>query len=205
MTTHDEQTNARPEFSSDAMEPPARQTDPSAAVDDPSTAARRTDATARHAEAPVTGDESLTARTEAPVTGDESLSARTEAPVTRDESLSARTEAPVTGDESLSARAEPSESRAEPSSAKSLFADDDLSSLRSRWDDVQAAFVDDPKQCVQKADALVAKVVEQLTAGFSDARTRLEAQWARGEDASTEDLRLALKRYREFFQRLLSV
>ena len=167
-------------------------------------------------EAPVTGDESLTARTEAPVTGDEPLTARTEAPaarteapVTGDESLTARTEAPVTGDESLTARTERSESGAEPSaessSAKSLFADEDLSSLRSRWDDVQAAFVDDPKQCVQKADALVAKVVEQLTAGFSDARSRLEAQWARGEDASTEDLRLALKRYREFFQRLLSV
>ena len=202
MTTHDEQTNARheqtnarPEFSSEAMEPPATPTDPPAAVEDPSTAATSTDATARHGEPQVTGDESLTARTEQPVTGDESLTARTEAPVTGDESLTARTERSESG-------AEPS---AEPSSAKSLFADEDLSSLRARWDDVQAAFVDDPKQCVQKADALVAKVVEQLTAGFSDARSRLEAQWARGEDASTEDRRLALKRYREFFQRLLSV
>ena len=85
-----------------------------------------------------------------------------------------------------------------------LFAAD-ISGLRSRWDDVQAAFVDDPSECVQKADALVAEVVEQLTAGFSEARSRLEAQWARGEDASTEDLRLALRRYREFFQRLLAV
>ena len=62
-----------------------------------------------------------------------------------------------------------------------------------------------PKDCVQKADALVADVVQQLTTGFSDARSRLEAQWARGEDASTEDLRQALKRYREFFDRLLAV
>jgi hypothetical protein len=88
--------------------------------------------------------------------------------------------------------------------ADSLFAEDP-SGLRSRWDDVQAAFVDDPKECVQKADGLVAEVVEQLTNGFSEARSRLEAHWARGEEASTEDLRLALKRYREFFQRLLSV
>lgn len=128
---------------------------------------------------------------------------------TRTDATARHGEPQVTGDESLTARTERSESgaepSAEPSSAKSLFADEDLSSLRARWDDVQAAFVDDPKQCVQKADALVAKVVEQLTAGFSDARSRLEAQWARGEDASTEDLRLALKRYREFFQRLLSV
>jgi hypothetical protein len=51
----------------------------------------------------------------------------------------------------------------------------------------------------------VAQVVEQLTTAFSQARSRLEEQWARGEDGSTEDLRVALKRYREFFQRLLSV
>ena len=94
---------------------------------------------------------------------------------------------------------------AEGSTDRSLFADNDLSGLRSRWDDVQAGFVDDPKDCVQKADALVADVVERLTTGFADVRARLEAQWARGEDASTEDLRQALKRYREFFQRLLAV
>ena len=116
------------------------------------------------------------------------------------------------GDESSSAQSDPSEvgmasstAGTEPSSDKSLFADTDLPRLRSRWDDVQAAFVDDPKKCVQQADALVAEVVEQLTTGFSAARSRLEAQWARGEEASTEDLRLSLKRYREFFQRLLSV
>lgn len=93
----------------------------------------------------------------------------------------------------------------EPSTEKSLFPGDDLSSLRSRWDDVQAGFVDDPRACVQKADGLVSDVVEQLTSSFSVARARLEEQWARGEDASTEDLRLALKRYREFFQKLLAV
>lgn len=86
-----------------------------------------------------------------------------------------------------------------------LFAEEHLSGLRSRWNDVQAAFVDDPKECVQKADSLVAEVVEELHASFADTRSRLEAQWARGEDASTEDLRLALTRYRDFFQRLLSV
>jgi hypothetical protein len=88
---------------------------------------------------------------------------------------------------------------------KSLFAEDELSGLRSRWDEVQSGFVDDPRECVQKADGLVSDVVDRLTTGFSEARSRLEAQWARGEEASTEDLRLALKRYREFFQRLLAV
>ena len=96
----------------------------------------------------------------------------------------------------------PTDETAEPDS---LFAVNDLSGLRSRWDDVQAGFVDDPRMCVQKADGLVSDVVDQLTDGFSQARARLEEQWARGEEVSTEDLRLALTRYREFFQRLLAV
>ncbi|PQP15905.1 hypothetical protein [Rhodococcus opacus] len=93
----------------------------------------------------------------------------------------------------------------ESSSRQSLFAEDELSVLRSRWDEVQAGFVDDPRECVQKADGLVSDVVDRLTTGFSEARSRLEEQWARGEEGSTEDLRIALKRYREFFQRLLAL
>lgn len=89
--------------------------------------------------------------------------------------------------------------------ADSLFADKDLSDLRSRWTEVQATFVDDPRDCVKKADGLVSDTVEQLTSSFSHARSRLEEQWSRGEEASTEDLRLALKRYRDFFDRLLAV
>jgi hypothetical protein len=93
----------------------------------------------------------------------------------------------------------------EATTEQELFADDELAGLRARWDNVQATFVDDPRDCVQKADGLVSDVVDQLTSGFSIARARLEEQWARGEDASTEDLRVALKQYREFFQRLLAV
>ena len=88
---------------------------------------------------------------------------------------------------------------------RDLFADNELAGLRVRWDYVQAGFVDDPRECVQKADGLVSDVVAQLTESFSQARSRLEDQWARGEEASTEDLRIALKRYREFFERLLAV
>ena len=100
---------------------------------------------------------------------------------------------------------EPHREQAQAPEPESLFAMDDLSGLRSRWDDVQAGFVDDPRQCVQKADGLVSDVVDQLTDGFAHARAQLEEQWARGEEVSTEDLRLALTRYREFFQRLLAV
>ncbi len=86
-----------------------------------------------------------------------------------------------------------------------LFADDYLAELCARWAAVQAAFVDDPKDCVQKVDVLVSDLVDQLTTGFTNARSRLEEQWGRGEEASTEDLRVALMHYREFFERLLAV
>ncbi|BBY31494.1 hypothetical protein [Mycolicibacterium sediminis] len=92
-----------------------------------------------------------------------------------------------------------------PTDGADLFADDEMVGLRARWDSVQASFVDDPRECVQKADGLVSDVVDQLTNSFSHARARLEEQWARGEEASTEDLRIALKQYREFFDRLLAV
>jgi hypothetical protein len=91
------------------------------------------------------------------------------------------------------------------SSDQMLFGDRELSDLHSRWTEVQAAFVDDPRDCVQKADGLVADVVDKLTAGFAQARSGLEEQWSRGEEVSTEDLRIALQRYRDFFERLLAV
>jgi hypothetical protein len=87
---------------------------------------------------------------------------------------------------------------------EALFADDELSGFRSRWDEIQSGFVDEPRQAVEQADALVADVVDRLTAGFSEARSRLEEQWGKGEDASTEELRVALTRYRSFFKRLLA-
>jgi hypothetical protein len=101
--------------------------------------------------------------------------------------------------------AERSQDQREPSAEQTLFANDQLADLRARWAGVQAAFVDDPKACVQKADGLVSDLVEQLTTGFAQARSRLEEQWGRGEDASTEDLRVTLMNYREFFERLLAV
>ena len=149
-------------------------------------------------------------------THDEQTNTTTPALVDQSSSPTLNADSPPEQTRPVSAPGESSGQSTEPSAASStavaekptdgsLFSDNDLSGLRSRWDDVQAGFVDDPKDCVQKADGLVADVVQQLTAGFSDARSRLESQWARGEDASTEDLRQALKRYREFFERLLAV
>lgn len=85
-----------------------------------------------------------------------------------------------------------------------LFAGEDADRFRSRWQEVQAGFVDEPRQAVQDADGLVADLMQRLAATFSEERSSLESQWDSGEDASTEDLRVALQRYRSFFDRLLS-
>src|SRR6476646_3677971 len=205
MTTHDEQTNttttptaeddsaARQEYSSAGMEPATAQPRQSAAAE-PSSATMRTD--------PPTAHDDWAARQEDSSAGMEPATAQPrQSAAAEPSSATMRTDPPAAQTERSGTETGMSTDQ---SRTNSLFADD-TSGLRSRWDDVQAAFVDDPKECVQKADTLVAEVVEQLTNGFSEARSRLEAQWSRGEEASTEDLRLALKRYREFFQRLLSV
>ena len=85
-----------------------------------------------------------------------------------------------------------------------LFPDDELHSFRTRWDEVQTSFVDEPRQAVEQADSLVANVVKRIAEQFSAERAQLEKQWDSGDSVSTENLRQALKRYRSFFDRLLS-
>jgi hypothetical protein len=99
------------------------------------------------------------------------------------------------------------ERQVEPQDAQDqqLFRDDELQGFRSRWEQVQTSFVDEPRDSVQQADQLVSDLVDRLTSGFSEARSGLEEQWNKGEEASTEDLRVALMRYRAFFNRLLKV
>jgi len=80
----------------------------------------------------------------------------------------------------------------------------DGEAFQSRWEEIQVQFVDEPRGAVEDADALVATVMQRLAESFASERERLEAQWGRGEDISTEDLRISLQRYRSFFQRLLS-
>lgn len=86
-----------------------------------------------------------------------------------------------------------------------LFAEQEASGFRTRWLEVQTEFVDDPRQAVQRADALVAELMQQLAETFASERSDLEQQWDRGGEVSTEDLRLSLRRYRSFFDRLLSL
>ena len=77
--------------------------------------------------------------------------------------------------------------------------------LRKRWDGIQTGFVDEPRVAVRQADELVASAIKRLAESFAEARSNLEGQWARGDDITTEDRRVALKIYRSFFQKLMSV
>lgn len=86
-----------------------------------------------------------------------------------------------------------------------LFPADDGKALRDRWQSIQAGFVDEPRKAVEDADHLVASTIKRLAEIFAGERERLEGQWDRGDDVSTEDLRVALRRYRSFFDRLLSM
>lgn len=94
---------------------------------------------------------------------------------------------------------------AEDEEVSALFADDARDELWKRWDETQAGFVDEPRRAVQDADSLVAETMQQLANTFARERSDLEQQWGRGDNVSTEDLRIAFRRYRSFFKRLLSV
>jgi len=86
-----------------------------------------------------------------------------------------------------------------------LFAPNDTQDFRSRWEKIQTGFVDEPRKAVEQADELVANAIKRLAEVFASERQKLEAEWDKNDNVSTEDLRVALRRYRSFFDRLLSV
>jgi len=86
-----------------------------------------------------------------------------------------------------------------------LFEEDAARKFRSRWLAIQSKFVDDPSDSVKQADDLVADVIKNVTMNFANRSVSLEKQWNGGDNTSTEDLRIALKQYRSFFDRLLTL
>jgi hypothetical protein len=108
------------------------------------------------------------------------------------------------GTDSAQAQLQPSPADSPAGERGPLLPDDQTERFTTRWEEIQASFVDEPRESVAQADALVADLMQRLAAGFSAERERLEGQWDSGDDVSTEDLRVALTRYRSFFDRLLS-
>ena len=134
--------------------------------------------------------------------------------MTRDEDAErqggARAPSLTTADLATAGSPEPRASAAKPEDSDGddertpLLPDDEMEGSRERWHSIQASFVDEPRRAVKEADELVAEVMSHLAESFSTERGKLEQQWDRGDDVSTEDLRIALRRYRSFFERLLA-
>jgi hypothetical protein len=104
-----------------------------------------------------------------------------------------------------SERNEPNRPASGDENASALLPPEDIESMTERWQAIQTGFVDTPRESVQHADELVAELIQRLAKMFADERPRLESQLSRDESLSTEDLRVALQRYRSFFQRLLVI
>jgi len=88
-------------------------------------------------------------------------------------------------------------------SSTALLSWEESEHFRTRWNEIQGKFVDEPRAAVEQADALVSEVIEQITQMFAKEHSSLEGQWNQGDDVSTEDLRKALQHYRSFFNRLV--
>jgi hypothetical protein len=100
--------------------------------------------------------------------------------------------------------AEESRPHVEAEDREPLIGENETKDVQVRWEQIQVSFVDEPRRAVEEADTLVAELMQRLADSFSQERERLEGQWDRGDEVSTEDLRVALQRYRSFFARLLS-
>ncbi|MFB7288527.1 hypothetical protein [Actinacidiphila glaucinigra] len=124
----------------------------------------------------------------------------------------AASRAPEYPGESTGARGEPPPDDAVGAPTRDNAADEapqllnsaDEENFRTRWQQIQSEFVDDPRDAVHAADELVADVMQKLASTFAQHKQGLEGQWTRGEEVNTEELRTALRRYRSFFNRLLS-
>jgi hypothetical protein len=86
-----------------------------------------------------------------------------------------------------------------------LYDEHEATDLRTRWQNIQGSFVDDPQASVEQADQLVATAIQRLAEIFSTEKSKLQAAWSNGGEVSTEDMRQALRRYRSFFDRILSI
>jgi hypothetical protein len=100
---------------------------------------------------------------------------------------------------------QPMSAKAEDARPMPLLASAESENMRTRWSSIQTGFVDDPRHAVEMADSLVAEMMQRLAQLFANQRGQLESQWSTGQDVSTEELRLALRQYRSFFDRLLTI
>ncbi|MCU1646888.1 MAG: hypothetical protein JWN03_7163 [Nocardia sp.] len=79
-----------------------------------------------------------------------------------------------------------------------------LRELRDQWREVQTMFVDDPRDAVTRADGLISGTIQGLTDTYTQRRQALEKGWSGDNSADTEQLRQALRGYRDLFDQLMT-
>lgn len=126
---------------------------------------------------------------------------------TYDSKIRAQRGSAVEGRDDVEARDDDDESPArgaQPGFGTSFIADGTTDAAWQRWRELQSDFVDDPRSAVAEASGLVSELIDGIVRGFESEREALERRWSSGQEVSTEDLRCALQRYRDFFGRLLA-
>jgi hypothetical protein len=78
---------------------------------------------------------------------------------------------------------------------------DDSTSADARWHEILAMFVDDPRSSVELAAGLVDDSAEALVTFVQERQHALLSAW-QGDDAGTEEMRIALQQYRTFWNRI---
>src|SRR5262245_22425964 len=93
----------------------------------------------------------------------------------------------------------------QPAVAERILPQERCEQLKRTWLETQSSFIDEPREAVRKADGMVQELLSVISGRFEETRQGLEAEWNRGQEASTEALRVALQRYRALFDRLLAL
>ncbi|MDG4805875.1 hypothetical protein O7634_03785 [Micromonospora sp. WMMD1120] len=83
-----------------------------------------------------------------------------------------------------------------------LLDPDAAQGFRDRWRDVQLRFVDDPKAAAGEAQSLVEEAIQALSSALAAQKTALGG-WQDAGSADTEQLRMAVRNYRDFLDRVL--
>jgi hypothetical protein len=89
-------------------------------------------------------------------------------------------------------------------SSRSLLPKRQSEDLQARWSAIQNNFVDEPRRTVEEADKLIETAIHQVQDSIAAERSKVDRRWRRGEDVSTEELRMCLQSYRALFNRLVS-
>jgi hypothetical protein len=85
-----------------------------------------------------------------------------------------------------------------------LFDTGSTERFRDRWQQLQLRFIDDPHAVAGQAASLVDEVVIALRDAVDRQRAALD-DWQSSQDGDTERLRVAVRRYRDFLDRMLGL